>query len=189
MVFLLLACGFIYFWVGDRKEASMLLGFLWVIIGIEIFQERKAERALEALRDLSSPRALVLRGGMKIRIPGREVVRDDLIFINEGDRVAADAVFYSGNQISADESLLTGESIPVDKKTGEIIFAGTTIVRGQGIAAVTAIGMKTEIGKIGKSIQESLRTYTQLESQTHQLIRQIAWVAGAICLFVFFFMP
>ncbi len=185
MVFLLLGCGFIYLTIGDKQEAIMLLGFLFLIIGIEIFQERKAERALDALRDLSSPRALVLRGGAKLRIPGKEVVRGDILFVNEGDRVAADSILFSGSHVAADESLLTGESIPVDKKVEEPIFAGTTIVRGQGIAIVTSIGVKTEIGKIGKSIQTSVRTYTQLESQTHSLVKRVAWVAGALCVFVF----
>src|SRR5690242_20179545 len=90
MVFLLVACGTIYLILGDPQEALMLLGFLFIITGITIYQERKAERALEALRNLSSPRALVLREGRKQRIPGRELVREDIVFINEGDRVPAD---------------------------------------------------------------------------------------------------
>jgi Ca2+-transporting ATPase len=185
MVYLLLGCGIVYFLVGDRQESLMLLGFLLLIIAIEIFQEQKAERALEALRDLSSPRALVLRDGIKQRIPGKEVVREDLIFLNEGDRVPADCVMISGSQVAADESLLTGESIPVDKSSGSGIFAGTTLVRGQGVAFVSAIGSKTEIGKIGKSIQSGLRERTTLEIQTALLVSRVAWIAGAICAFVF----
>jgi Ca2+-transporting ATPase len=185
MVYLLLACGLIYFLIGDRQEALMLIGFLLLIIGIEIFQEQKAERALDALRDLSSPRALVLRDGRKQRIPGNEVVREDIIFISEGDRVPADAVLNSGSQVAADESLLTGESLPVEKEIKGTIFAGSTIVRGQGMARVTAIGAKTEIGKIGKSIQNAKREKTKLEIQTAGLVRRVAWIAAAICVFVF----
>ncbi len=185
MVYLLLGCGLIYFLIGDRQEALMLIGFLLLILGIEVFQEHKAERALEALRDLSSPRALVLREGIKQRIPGKEVVREDLIFLSEGDRVPADAIIIFGSHISADESLLTGESIPVDKDIDSSVFAGTTVVRGQGVALVTAIALNTELGKIGKSIQASTREHTKLEAQTTQLVRRLAWIAGAVCVLVF----
>jgi Ca2+-transporting ATPase len=185
MVYILAGCGIIYFIIGDRQEALMLMGFLVLIVGITVTQETKAERALQALKDLSSPRALVLREGSKIRIAGKEVVRDDLIFINEGDRVPADAIVISNDYIAADESLLTGESAPVHKKNGDMIFAGSTIVGGQGMAAVTAIGAKTEMGKIGKSIQNTPNVSTALENQTNQLVRQLAWIAALICLFVF----
>jgi Ca2+-transporting ATPase len=185
MAYLLLGCGLIYFLVGDRPEATMLLGFLLLIIGIEIIQERKAERALEALRDLSSPRALVLRDGIKQRIPGREVVREDLIFVGEGDRVPADATLIAGSQIAADESLLTGESLPVEKSPGSRLYAATTLVRGQGTALVTAIGLSSEVGKIGKSLQAAPLERTRLESEADALVRRLAWMAGAICVLVF----
>ena len=115
MFLLLLACGTIYLLLGDVQEALMLLGFVFVVLGITLYQERKTERALEALRDLSSPRALVIRGGERKRIAGREVVPDDLVVLAEGDRVPADSVVLSCNNLSTDESLLTGESVPVRK--------------------------------------------------------------------------
>ncbi len=87
MFLMLIACGGLYFALGDPKEALMLMGFVIVIIGITFYQEQKTERALEALRDLSSPRALVIRDGKQQRIAGREVVRDDIVLISEGDRV------------------------------------------------------------------------------------------------------
>ena len=95
MFLLLVSCGTIYLFLGDIKEAIMLLGFVFVVIGITLYQERKTERALEALRDLSSPRALVIREGKQKRIAGREIVRGDTIVLNEGDRVPADAVLLS----------------------------------------------------------------------------------------------
>ena len=185
MVYILVGCGIIYFIIGDQQEAMMLMGFLVLIIGITVTQETKAERALQALKDLSSPRALVLRQGAKLRVAGKEVVRDDLIFINEGDRVPSDAIVISDDYIASDESLLTGESAPVHKKNGDMIFAGSTIVSGQGMAVVTAIGAKTEIGKIGKSIQNTPNISTALENQTNQIVRQFAWIAALICVFVF----
>src|SRR5512136_3182463 len=147
MFLLLVACGTLYLFMGNMKEALMLLGFVFVVIGITLYQERKTERALEALRDLSSPRALVIRDGKQERIAGREVVRGDIVLIAEGDRVPADVVLLSGSNISVDESLLTGESVPVRKKVWDgrlemgrpggddlpFVYSGTLIVKGQGV--------------------------------------------------------
>jgi len=119
MFLLLIACGAIYLLLGDTEEAMMLLGFVFVVIGITLYQERKTERALEALRDLSSPRALVIRDGMQKRIAGREVVRGDILILTEGDRVPADGIVLSCINLSVDESLLTGESVPVRKAAVE----------------------------------------------------------------------
>src|SRR5512142_327665 len=155
MFLLLLACGALYLLLGDVEEAVMLLGFVFVIIAITLYQEQKTERALEALRDLSSPRALVIRDGKQQRIAGREVVRDDIVLIAEGDRVPADAVLLSGSNVSVDESLLTGESVPVRKTAWDgqlemgrpggddqpFIYSGTMIVKGQGVVQVRATGI------------------------------------------------
>ena len=150
MFLLLLACGAIYFFLGDVAEALMLLGFVFVVLGITLYQERKTERALEALRDLSSPRALVVRDGVRSRIAGREVVPDDILVIAEGDRVPADSVVLEATNLAVDESLLTGESAAVRKSvwdtTSQItrpggddlpfIFSGTLVVQGQGLPNV-----------------------------------------------------
>ena len=95
MFLLIIAGGTLYMVLGDLQEALMLLGFVFVIMGITLYQERKTERALEALRDLSSPRALVIRDREQKRIPGREVVRGDIIMLSEGARVPADALLFS----------------------------------------------------------------------------------------------
>src|SRR5512136_2503748 len=122
MFLLLVACGIVYLVLGDVEEALMLLGFVFVVMGITLYQERKTERALEALRDLSSPRALVIRDGVEKRIAGRDVVRGDLLVLKEGDRVPADAMLLSSLNLSVDESLLTGESVPVRKIARESIM-------------------------------------------------------------------
>jgi Ca2+-transporting ATPase len=135
---------------------------------ITVVQETRTERVLEALRDLTSPRALVIRDGERRRIAGREVVRGDFIVLAEGDRVPADAVLIEGHDLQTDESLLTGESVPVRKAVcgGEgqpkgyrpggddlpVVFSGSLVVRGAGIAEVIAIGALSEIGKIGQSL-------------------------------------
>ena len=163
MFLLLLGAGGIYALLGDMHEALILLGFVFVIMAVTIVQERRTERALAALRDLASPRALVIRDGKAVRIAGREVVRDDVLVLSEGDRVPADALLLSFHDLAADESLLTGESVAVAKRvldfetdksgTANRVFAGTLLTGGQGLARVTAIGVATELGKIGKSLE------------------------------------
>lgn len=198
MFLMLIACGVLYLLLGDAEEATMLMGFVVVIIGITFYQEQKTERALEALRDLSSPRALVIRDGKQIRIAGREVVRDDILLISEGDRVPADAVLLSASNISVDESLLTGESIQVRKKRWDgsldmgkpggddlpFIYSGTLVVKGQGIAQVRATGLQTEIGKIGKALQILEPEDTNLQQQTSRIVRNFAIIGLSLCAIV-----
>src|SRR6476646_3549709 len=166
MVGLLLAAGIIYLALGDLGEALMLLVFATISVTIAVIQETRSERVLEALRDLTSPRALVIRDGEYRRIPGREVVRGDIVILAEGDRVPADALLLSSHDLQTDESLLTGESVPVRKlpkgapalsaRPGgddlPLVFAGSMVVRGRGIAEVHAVGMHSEIGRIGQSL-------------------------------------
>ena len=112
---LLLGAGVIYLVLGDLKEALILFLFACTSVGIAVVQEARTERVLESLRDLTSPRALVIRDGVEMRIAGAEVVRGDLIILAEGDRVPADATLLAGHDLMTDESLLTGESAPVRK--------------------------------------------------------------------------
>ncbi len=198
MFVLLVACGIIYLILGDMQEALMLLGFVFVVVGITMYQERKTERAIEALRDLSSPRALVIRGGVQKRIPGRDVVRGDIIILNEGDRVPADAVLLSCINLSVDESLLTGESVSVRKTScagipemarpgGEdlpCVYSGTLIVKGQGIATVQATAGSTEIGRIGTALQSVEIEETPLQNETRKIVRQLALVGLFMCTLV-----
>ena len=198
MLLLLLACGTVYLLLGDVQEALMLLGFVVVVLGITLYQERKTERALEALRDLSSPRALVIRDGQRQRIAGRDVVRGDLLILAEGDRVAADAVVLTCTNLSTDESLLTGESVPVRKAAwdgvqhvsrpgGEglpFVFSGTLVVQGQGIARVQATGVHTEMGKIGKALQTVQLEGTPLQREVGRLVRRIAVLGLSLCALV-----
>ncbi|MDD5384774.1 MAG: cation-translocating P-type ATPase [Gallionella sp.] len=196
MFLLLIAAGGIYLLLGDVEDALMLLFFVLLIIALTVFQEHKSERVLEALRDLSSPRALVLRDGRQQRIAGREVVPGDLLLLTEGDRVAADAVLLSCNDLLADESLLTGESVAVRKQTGSpdmaarqpggddqpFVYAGTVLVQGSGIGLVTATGKSSAIGQIGKALESARRGESPLRIQTGRLVRRLAILAGALCL-------
>src|SRR4029078_5297163 len=115
MLALLLVRGIVYLGLRDLKEAIILVAFATMSIVITVVQETRTERVLEALRDLTSPRALVIRDGQRQRIAGRDVVRGDLIVLSEGDRVPADAVLLQCQDLQADESTLTGESVPVRK--------------------------------------------------------------------------
>ena len=167
MFILLVTCAVIYFILGDLQEALVLTASVVIVMSIELIQERKTEKALEALKNLSSPRALVIRNGEQIRIPGREVVTDDLIILAEGDRIPADAYILENDLLSVDESLLTGESVPVRKRIWDkkerpstpggddlpFVYCGTLVVSGRGIAQVFATGERTELGKIGKSLE------------------------------------
>ena len=115
MLALLLAGGVAYLLLGDLTEALILLGFATFSVVVTVIQETRTEHVLEALRDLSAPRALVIRDGARVRIAGREVVRGDLLVLEQGDRIAADAVLIEADDLQTDESLLTGESLPVGK--------------------------------------------------------------------------
>ena len=198
MFLLLVACGVLYLGVGELKEALMLLGFVFVIMAITIYQDRKTERALEALRDLTSPRALVIRDGEQKRIPGREVVREDILVLAQGDRVPADAAILWNENLLLDEALLTGESVPVrkalwdgvsriDRAGGEeqpFVFSGTLVVQGNGIARVVATGTATEIGKVGLALHTVETEETLLQKETRRFVRAVALFGFLLCALV-----
>ena len=182
MFLLLVAATAIYLVLGDVHEAIVLAASIAAVVAISILQERKAERALESLRDLASPRALVVRDGERQRIAGREVVRGDLLIVSEGDRVPADARLVAAQDLAADESLLTGESLPVDKRAGDAVFSGTLVVRGHGRAEVIATGQRSELGRIGASLATLETGKTLLERETARIVRIVALIAlGLAC--------
>ncbi len=197
MLALLIAGGVVYLLLGSLEEALILLAFACLSVGITVVQEARTERVLEALRDLTSPRALVIRGGERLRIAGREVARGDLIVLSEGDRVPADARPLEATGLSADESLLTGEAVPVRKQVatsdvatkdvprpgGEdlpMVFSGSLIVRGSAIAEVTATGPASEIGKIGASLSKLEIETPHLQRQMRKLVVAFAAVGAVV---------
>jgi len=197
MLLLLVACSAVYFLLGDIREALVLSVFVTLVIGIGIYQQRKTERALEALRDLSSPRALVIRDGQRQRIAGREVVPGDILVLAEGDRVPADAALFSATNLAVDESLLTGESVPVRKQAEEnsakpgmeapggddlpFVYSGTLMVQGAGMARVLATGFKTELGKIGKTLQNVISEPSLVQLDTRRVVRIMAAAGLSLC--------
>lgn len=204
MFLLLVACGTLYLLLGDHVEGIMLLSFVFVIMGIEYYQENKTEKALDALKDLASPRALVIRQGVAQRIAGREVVKDDIIVLREGDRVPADGHVLNCVNLMADESLLTGEPVPVRKREwaegdtsffpgGDelpLVFSGSMIVQGNGFVRVTAVGKETEIGKIGKALESVEGDKGRLGVEISLLVKRLAISGIVLCsavIFIYFF--
>ncbi len=196
MFLMIVAAGLLYLLLGDLAEALLLLAFVVIVMGITIVEERKTERVLDALRDLSSPRARVLRDSEPQLIAGRDVAPGDILFLDEGDRIAADAVLLDAHDLMVDESLLTGESVPASKRplaAGErapqmlaatrpggdglpLVYAGSMVVQGGGVGRVHATGLDTEIGRIGRALQSLDDAPSPLKRQTAVLVR---WVAVA----------
>ena len=200
MLALLLLGGVAYLLLGDLAEALILLAFATFSVAVTVIQESRTENVLEALRDLSAPRALVIRGGERIRIAGREVVRGDLMVIEQGDRVAADAVLIAASDLQADESLLTGESVPVGKVAGSAdaaesehrpggedqpyLYSGSLVARGSGTALVIATGALSEIGKIGQSLATLDSEAPRLRTETTRIVRISAIGGGSVAVLV-----
>lgn len=199
IILLILICSWLYLILGDHKEALALLFSIVLVIVIEIFQSLKTERAIEALRDLSSPRALVIRNGKSQRIPGREVVRGDLVILTEGDRVPADGVLVDGANLMIDESILTGESLAVTKSVdnealamaspgGEkspYVYASSLVVTGRGVMKVLATGMQTEVGRIGESLNKIKPQKTKLQQEIKSLVKILGAIGVVLCVLVF----
>jgi Ca2+-transporting ATPase len=208
MFLLLLAAGSLYLAFGDLREGLTLFGFVVATLALTLYQEGRTERAIEALRDLTSPRVLVIRDGRPQRIAGRDVVRGDMLKLSEGDRVPADALLLSADGVRVDESLLTGEAVPVDKRAARpdeqaaieadaseggvrrppggddqpVVHAGTLIVQGQALARVTATGARSEIGRIGAALGALAPERSPLQAQTARLVRHLAVLALVLSL-------
>lgn len=192
MFLLLVAAGSLYLLLGDLLEGVFLFLMVLVTIGMTLYQEGKTERALDALRELGSPRALVLRDGAPVHVDSRTVVPGDILVVSEGDRVAADGILLEGTEVEADESLLTGESLPVRKLPGMLaepkprpggddtaaLYSGTLLVHGHGLVLVTATGPQTEIGRIGSALARIKPERSPLQKQNARLVRIFA-LAGA----------
>ncbi len=199
-MFLLLVCAAaLYLALGDPAEGALLGGFAVVTIGLVVMQERRSERALEALRALGAPQALVVRDGATHRIPAADVVPGDLLIVDEGERVAADGVVLEAHALAIDESLLTGESVPVRKRARRddepaatelppggddqpCVYSGTLVVNGEGRILVTRTGASTRAGAIGRSLVEIDTEATRLQRQTGRLVRLFGTLAALVSL-------
>lgn len=186
MFLLLIACGVLYIILGDINEGLILLSTIFIIIFITFYQYQKTEKALNALKNLSSPRALVIRDGKEIRISGREVVPDDIVILNEGDRVPADGILFDTLNLTVDESILTGESVPVLKSSNKDssntighVYSGTLVVQGKGYAKILTTGIHTKFGEIGRSLLNIKDQETRMHIEMKSLIRNL-FILGTI---------
>ena len=200
MLALLMAGGVAYLLLGDRTEALILLGFATFSIVVTVVQETRTEHVLEALRDLSAPRALVIRDGARVLVAGRDVVAGDLLVLAQGDRVAADALLVEAADLQTDESLLTGESLPVGKVAAPAnatdtphrpggdgqphVYSGSLVARGRGIARVVATGPRSEIGKIGQSLGALNTEAPRLRRETTRIVTWCAIGGTLVALLV-----
>lgn len=199
MLALLLAAGATYLLLGDTGEALILIFFAGFSITVTIVQEARTEKVLDSLRDLAAPRALVVRDGQTLRIAGREVVQDDVLVLDEGDRIAADALLLEVRGLECDESLLTGESVPVRKRTAgrddapeaepggddtPHVFGGAIVTRGGGLARVTATGARSRIGAIGRSLASVEIEAPRLQKEMGRIVRLCAFGGIGIALLV-----
>lgn len=184
MFLMLLVAGGLYLGLGDRGEAIFLLSVVFVIIGMTLVQHRKTQRHLESLRELSAPRAMVIRDGVEIRVAGMDVVRGDLLVLREGDRIAADAILFEG-QLEVDESLLTGESVVVIKlcktENSEVnqsqLYASTLVTKGMGLAKVHSTSLQTAIGKISLDLAKTKEVDSLLQRRARKIIRWLGALA------------
>ncbi len=196
MFLLMCAAVTLYLLLGELREALVLATSLLAVVVISASQERRAGRALEALRDLSSPRAAVLRDGELRRIAGREVVRGDIVMLAEGDRVPADGVLLESIDLEIDESLLTGESLPAPKlalppgadtaaaPAEARMYSGTLVIRGHASAEVTATGARSELGRIGQALATLKPEQTPLYRETRRMVLWLAAIGIALCIAV-----
>lgn len=183
MLLLLLATAVIYFMVGKAWDGVLMVIGVLVMIGIDLYQEAKADKALEALKELSTPKIAVIRNSRLQTINNEELVVDDVLVIREGERIAGDGQILESSSLSVDESMLTGESGAVYKS--DRVFAGTLVLSGQAVIKVTAIGIDTQYGNIGKSLAEIQEPPTPLQKKTGKLVKIFGLIGFGACLALF----
>ncbi|WP_159016254.1 cation-translocating P-type ATPase [Cognatiluteimonas profundi] len=187
MLLLLLAATAVYMLLGDPQEAALLGASVLVVIGLTVYQERKSERALQALREMATPRARVIRDGEPRMVPSLDVVVGDVLLVAEGERIAADARVLDETDLYADESLLTGESVPVRRGVAQaadedaLLHASTLVVRGHGRAVVVATGSRTAVGRIGVALRSIHVEPTAMQREMRRIVVVFAALALAAC--------
>ena len=182
MVILLLAAASIYFISGNTGDGIFLASAIVLISVISLYQDSRSRNALEKLKDFTQPGCKVIRNGKTEEIKSEDLVVGDSLIVEEGTSVMADGMIVHSNDFSVNESILTGESLPVYKdpsKEDRLIYRGTTVAGGLAIAEVTAIGNETRLGKIGKSLEGIKEEKTPLELQINNFVRKMV-VAGAV---------
>lgn len=182
MVILLLVASSIYFISGNRGDGIFLAFAIVLVATISLYQDSRSRNAMDKLKDFTQPYCKVIRNGSVEEIKSEELVVGDSVMVEEGISIAADGIIVHSNDFSVNESILTGESLPVYKdrtKKDNFIYLGTTVASGLAIATVTAIGNKTKLGKIGKSLENIIEEKTPLELQISNFVKKMV-IAGAV---------
>lgn len=182
MLLLLAAAGVVSIFVAEPLDAAVLLVMIGLVVAITLYQEGRAEKALQALSAMSAPKAVVMRDGEWREISSVEVVIGDIVKISEGSRIPADLELLQASHLSLDESSLTGESISVGKSVGDTAFAGTLCVSGDAQGRVVATGLNTELGRISESLSGVKQSRTRLQAEIGRLVRVIAIIAASSAL-------
>ena len=182
MILILAAATLVSVWMGEGVEAVTIILIVLMNAVMGFLQEYRTEKTLEALKELAAPTARVRRGGKEQEINARTVVPGDVLLLAEGDKIAADGRLQSAARLSCDESMLTGESLPVQKQPGDGVYMGCTVTSGRGECVVTATGMRTEMGKIAGLMDEAAEEPTPLQLRLKQLGRFVAAACVIICL-------
>lgn len=186
MFLLLLAACIIYFVLGSLEEGTIMLGAIFLVAGISIFQEYRSRNAVNALRKIATAKCVVIRNAVEIKILSEDIVQDDVLLVSEGEIIAADGILLQANDLAVNESILTGESFAVIKKVDGVttLFKGTLVVSGSGLVKVTAVGVHTDFGKIGKSLQEISIVKTPLQIQIASFVKNMVWIGAVAFLLV-----
>ena len=183
MFMLLLAASAVYVAVGQITEALTLSVALLLVAGISVYQSLRSDRALAALSTLTQPNARVWRNGGLTTIPTDQIVVGDAVLVAEGERVPADGTLLASNDFSVDEAVLTGESVSVTKPIGATVFAGTNAASGSATLRITAVGARTELGRIGQRVAEIKPEKSPLQRQINRFVVSMAWIGvGAFAL-------
>ena len=191
MVMVLLAATLISFSLGETMDAIAIIIIVVMNAVLGFIQEYRTEKSLEALKDLSAPHATVIRDGREKEIEARDIVPGDLIILEAGDIVPADCLLIQGTGIQVNESILTGESIAVEKVPSQNydkknkLFMGTTLTAGRGKAMIIATGMNTEMGSIAHMIQSVEEESTPLEKRLDRIGKQLVYICLGICGIIF----
>ncbi|MBK7009177.1 MAG: HAD-IC family P-type ATPase [Saprospiraceae bacterium] len=186
MFMLLMGCAALYTIMGDVKEGLIMFSTVFLMVGISLYQNYRSEKAMDALRQLSSPRVNVLRDGLWQVIAGRELVPGDIVKMSEGDRMAADLQILESTALEVDESMLTGEAFAVKKeKEGDaVLYSGTLLVKGRTLAQVSFTGISARIGSIALALQLPKEQKTLLQIEMGQFVRRIGIIAVFLCLLI-----
>lgn len=187
LVIILIVASIFAYAANEKVDAVIIIGIVFLNALIGFIQEYKAEKAIEALKKLLAPKARVLRDNTEMMIDAKELVPGDVIILAAGDKISADCELFEENEIGIDESVLTGESVPVRKNTDEnkTIFMGTQITSGTGRAVVTKTGMHTEFGKIATLTSETQKDKSPLQKELANIGVFVGKITLAICAFLF----